>query len=288
MLERPPVRKAVIPAAGRGTRCLPLSKSIPKELLPVFDRPGIELICQEACESGVESFVLVSSPRKPELSAHFQTDAELEAQISNKPDLLAAIQRSAAYQVETCFQDEPKGLGHAVACAAELVGNEPFAVMLPDDLVLGAQPALAALIQAYEASGKSVVLLKEVPLEDTPRYGIVSGTVQDDGSVLIDDLVEKPAPEEAPSRLAVVGRYVFGPGMFERLASVQAGALGEIQLTDAMASLAREEGMIGLMIEGKRLDAGDTLGLFRAALHYAAESPQLRKMIIEFAGTLES
>jgi UTP--glucose-1-phosphate uridylyltransferase len=255
-------------------------------LLPVFDRPGIEWICQEAVDSGVDNLVLVSSPDKPNLSAHFEQDAELESQLTNKPELLARVQRSSSYKVTTCFQYQPKGLGHAVACAADLVGDEPFAVMLPDDLILGTPPALSALVQTYEQSGKSVVLLQEVPREETHRYGIVSGTVQDDGSVAIDDLVEKPAPEDAPSCLSVVGRYVFGPGIFERLAQVTPGALGEIQLTDAMASLARDEGMVGLMIQGKRLDAGDTAGLFRASLHIAAETPEARTMILELARTL--
>jgi UTP--glucose-1-phosphate uridylyltransferase len=256
-------------------------------LLPVFDRPGIEIIADEAVQSGIDTLVLVSNRSKLALEGHFAADSELEAALEGKPDLLRAVQRSAGYSVVMAYQDEALGLGHAVGCGEDAVDGEPFAVMLPDDLILGA-PALKALVDCYNRTGKSVVLLIEVPPEDTHRYGIVDGTRQPDGSIEIHNLVEKPAPEDAPSNLGIVGRYVFSPRLFDCLRQIEPGALGELQLTDAMAKLAQSEGMIGLMLDGLRLDAGDTMGLFRASLHYAsAASAEARAIVREVNASLD-
>jgi UTP--glucose-1-phosphate uridylyltransferase len=270
----------VIPAAGLGTRCLPLTKAIPKELLPILDRPGLELIVDEAVASGVDTIVLVTAESKPALEAHFEPNAELEALLTHKPDILEAVRRTTSQcQVISALQDKPLGLGHAVGCAEDAVGNEPFAVMLPDDLVFGAIPALSRLIELYEQSGKGIVLLQEVPQEDTERYGVVQGELCSDGTIAICDMVEKPRPEEAPSNLAIVGRYVFPGGFCQRIRSTKPGALGEIQLTDAMRSLAQDEGMIGVLLSGDRIDTGSPDGLFEAALYLAAREPSLRSMI---------
>ena len=283
------VRKAVIPAAGLGTRCLPLTKAVPKELLPIFNLPAIQRIAEEAVDSGLDTIVLVTGPDKAAIEHHFESNARLERRLATRPDLLESVQRPASLcQIATAPQDEPLGLGHAVGCAAEAVGNEPFAVMLPDDLVLGLQPALAPLLALYEATGKGVVLLMDVPREDTARYGVVDGDIDEKGVVHIRGLVEKPKPEEAPSTLAIVGRYVFPPSIFDRIRETTPGALGEIQLTDAMQGLAQEEGMLGLMIEGIRLDTGTPLGLLRAALHYAVAEDadhleQIQKWVAELS-----
>lgn len=270
----------MIPAAGLGTRCLPLTKAIPKELLPILDRPGLELIVDEAVASGVDTIVLVTAKSKPALEAHFEPNSALEALLTHKPDLLEAVQRTTSQcQVVSAPQDKPLGLGHAVGCAEDAVGNEPFAVMLPDDLVFGAIPALSRLIELYEQSGKGIVLLQEVPQEDTGRYGVVRGTVCSDGTIAISDMVEKPRPEEAPSNLAIVGRYVFPADFCQRIRSTKPGAQGEIQLTDAMRSLAQDEGMIGVLLSGDRIDTGSPAGLFEAALYLAAREPSLRSMI---------
>ncbi|MFT5429937.1 MAG: UTP--glucose-1-phosphate uridylyltransferase [Myxococcota bacterium] len=283
------VRKAVIPAAGLGTRCLPLTKAVPKELLPIYDRPALEVIAEEAAASGVEQLVLITGRGKSAIEDHFDSHPFLEAKLSGKPDLLASVRRqSKTIEAISVRQGAPLGLGHAVGCGERVVGDESFAVMLPDDLIFGAVPALKRLIDIHNETGKGVVLLMTVPKEQTQNYGIVSGETQPDGTILIDGLVEKPAPEDAPTNLAIVGRYVFPGSIFRYIRETQPGALGEIQLTDAMQTLAKHEGMIGVMIEGTRLDTGNPLGVLRAALHYAASrGPKEVEMIREFAKSLD-
>ena len=203
------VRKVIIPAAGLGTRCLPLTKAVPKELLPVFDRPGIEIIAQEAVDSGVETLVLVSGRGKSAIEDHFDRSPYLESRIKSNEALLGSVLHSASFQTVAVRQPTPQGLGHAVGCGEQAVGGEPFAVMLPDDLVWGDVPALKPMIELFERTGKRLVLLKEVPREQTSRYGIVDGQRNADGTISIRNLVEKPSPDEAPSNLAIIGRYVF-------------------------------------------------------------------------------
>ncbi len=278
------VRKAVIPAAGLGTRCLPLTKAVPKELLPIYDRPALEIIADEAADSGVDTLVLVTGRGKTAIEDHFDRHPHLESRLGGKADLVEAISRQTdRCEIVAVRQGEALGLGHAVGRAAAAVGDEPFAVMLPDDLVFGDQPALRALIAAYERTGQGAVLLMEVPDDEVSRYGIVAGSRNADGTVRIDDLVEKPLRNQAPTNLAIVGRYVFPPRIFAHIAATRPGALGEIQLTDAMRALTRESGLVGVMIEGLRLDTGSPLGLLWAGLHYASSrDPAAREMIRQF------
>jgi UTP--glucose-1-phosphate uridylyltransferase len=285
MSSHPPVRKAVIPAAGLGTRCLPLTKAVPKELLPVYDRPALELIAQEAVDSGINTLVLVTASGKSSVEDHFDTRPFLEQRLEGKPELLSSIQRFAnKCRVVSVRQGEPLGLGHAVGCADIAVGAEPFAVMLPDDLLFGDPPGIRPLIDVYERTGKGVVLLMEVPRDQTNRYGIVAGKSNSDGTISIDDLVEKPDPSVAPTNLAIVGRYVFPPSLFDKISATAPGTQGEIQLTDAMQALAREEGLLGVMLNSKRIDAGSILGLFEATLFQASLDPKARALLIEYAG----
>lgn len=283
-----PVDKAVIPAAGLGTRCLPLTKAVPKELLPIYDRPALEVIAEEASLSGIGTLVLITGRGKSAISDHFDRHPILEEQLAEKAALLAAVRRSETLcKTVSVRQGKALGLGHAVGCAEAAVGNEPFAVMLPDDLVHGPTPALKPLIECHEGTGRGVVLLMEVPDEQTSRYGIVSGRENADGTIDIDDLVEKPDSADAPSNLAIVGRYVFPPSLFARIRATPPGALGEIQLTDAMRGLARDEGLVGIRIAGTRLDTGTPLGILRAAMHYgAARDPAARQAILDLAATL--
>ena len=266
-----------------GTRCLPLTKAVPKELLPIYDRPALQIIAEEAAESGIHTLVLVTSRGKLGVEDHFDEHPLLLAHLEGKPDLQAAVQRAEQLcQVVSVRQGQPLGLGHAVGCAEPAVGEDPFAVVLPDDLVRDTVPALKRLVDVYERTGHGVVLLMEVPPEDTGRYGIVDAEPLADGTLRIRDLIEKPAPEAAPSNLAIVGRYVFPGGFFERIRATPPGALGEIQLTDAMRSLASEGKLLGVRLSGERLDTGSPIGVLRAALHYASDDPEARAMLREF------
>ena len=281
------VRKAVVPAAGLGTRCLPLTKAVPKELLPIYDRPAIEIIADEAVQSGITTLVLVTARGKSELEDHFDRHPYLEHRLAGKDALIELTLRPGrGLDVVAVRQGVPRGLGHAVGSADVVVGDEPFAVILPDDLIAGPRPALAPLIETFERTGKGVVLLMEVPDEDVSRYGIVAGERQPDGTIAITDLVEKPAQGEAPTNLAIVGRYVFPASLMERIRHTTPGALGEIQLTDAMQSLARDEGLLGVMLEGRRLDTGTPLGVLRASLYFAAQDPEARENLRRLADEL--
>jgi UTP--glucose-1-phosphate uridylyltransferase len=272
-----PVRKAVIPAAGLGTRCLPLTKALPKELLPIYNRPALEVIADEAVASGVDTLVLITSKGKSAVEDHFDRAPYLESRLEAKPALKDSIQRqSSMVRALSVRQGEARGLGHAVGCGETAVGNESFAVMLPDDLIFSETPALKRLIDVHEKTGKAVVLLMEVPWEQTRRYGVVEATQREDGHYDIHSLIEKPSPEVAPSNLAIVGRYVFPGCIFEKIRQTGSGALGEIQLTDAMMALANEQGMVGVMLEGTRLDTGNPLGLLLAGLHYASRDPDAK------------
>jgi len=279
-----PIRKAVIPAAGLGTRFLPATKAVPKELLPIVDTPTIQYIVEEAVAAGVHEVILICARGKDSIVDHFDIAAELEANLerSGKHELkkqMRAIARMA--NVVTVRQQEPLGLGHAVLCAKALVGDEPFVVMLGDDIIDGAVPATRQLTDCFQRHGKGTIALMEVPPEETSMYGIAAGTALDARTTRIERLVEKPKVDP-PSNLAVIGRYVLPPRIFEILEQVKPGVGGEIQLTDALAVLAREEGLLGYRFEGDRYDAGDRFGYLKANIAFALKRPEIAAPLREY------
>ena len=272
------VRKAVIPVAGLGTRMLPATKSIPKELVPVVSRPSIEWVVEAAMKSGITDVILVSSSGKSAIEDHFDRSPELERTLEEKGkhELLKAVRRPRELaRFASVRQHAPLGLGHAVGCAREVVGGEPFAVILPDELVHGEVPALAQCVETAEATGASTIGIVEVPKEDVVRYGIVDASEHGERTRRIHDLVEKPAVADAPSNLAITGPYVLAPEVFDELDRIEPGAGGELQLTDALRGLAAKHGMYGRLIEGERLDVGRPLGFVQANVAIGLEDPEI-------------
>ncbi len=267
------IRKAVFPVGGLGTRFLPATKAIPKEMLPVVDKPLIQYAVEEAQAAGIEEFIFVTGRGKSAIEDHFDSSSELENTLRDqgKTDYLDAITRwvPAAGSVAYTRQQEPLGLGHAVFCARHLVGNEPFAVLLADDLVLSDQPCLGQLLDVYAETGGNVVAVMDVPREETRRYGILDIEADDGRLASVKGLVEKPEPEHAPSTLSIIGRYVLQPEVFDFLAERREGAGGEIQLTDALASLLGRQPFHGLRFEGRRFDCGSKSGFLHACLAFA-------------------
>ena len=275
------IRTAVFPVAGWGTRFLPATKAVPKELLPIIDRPAIQYAVEEAIAAGIERVILVTSEHKRSIEDHFDIAADLEAVLEARGDIehLRAV-RAVADMVHlvTVRQKEQLGLGHAVLMARAAVGHEPFAVVLPDDLIIGKSPALGELIAAYKATSASVVAVMEVPKDQTRRYGIVdidTSLPSPDGgrTIPLRGLVEKPDPADAPSSLAIVGRYVLSPKIFDKLEQTPHGAGGEIQLTDAIQALASEQPIVGFKFSGTRYDVGAPEGWLKANLDLALEHP---------------
>ncbi|MFL6846418.1 MAG: UTP--glucose-1-phosphate uridylyltransferase GalU [Allosphingosinicella sp.] len=262
------VRKAVFPVAGLGTRFLPATKAIPKEMLTVVDRPLIQYAVEEALEAGIEQMIFVTGRGKTALEDHFDVAYELEATMRGRGKPLDALEstRLPAGALASVRQQEPLGLGHAVWCARELVGDEPFAVLLPDDLMYGKPGCLAQMVEAYERVGGNIVCVEEVPAEKTASYGIISPGGRDGRLTEVTGLVEKPKPEEAPSNLGVVGRYILQPEVMRILEDKEKGAGGEIQLTDAMAKLIGRQPFHGVTVEAERYDCGDKIGFVRANL----------------------
>ncbi|HEU4384335.1 MAG TPA: UTP--glucose-1-phosphate uridylyltransferase GalU [Anaeromyxobacteraceae bacterium] len=278
------IRKAVIPAAGLGTRFLPATKAVPKELLPIVDTPTVQYIVAEAVAAGVRDVILVCARGKDSIVDHFDIAGELEAHLEKAGkvglrDQMRAIAKMA--NVVTVRQQEPLGLGHAVLCARDVVGDEPFVVMLGDDVIDAAVPAARQLADCFQRHGLGTVALMEVPPEDTAMYGIAAGRALDARTVRIETLVEKPK-KDPPSNLAVIGRYVLPPRVFAILEGLPPGAGGEIQLTDALAVLAREQGLLGYRFEGQRYDAGDRLGYLKANIAFALKRPDLRDALRAF------
>jgi UTP--glucose-1-phosphate uridylyltransferase len=278
-----PVRKAVIPAAGLGTRFLPATKAVPKEMLPIVDVPTLQLVVEEALASGIEEIVLVTGRQKASIEDHFDVSYELEHTLRErgKKELLAGVERiSKMVRLVTVRQKEPLGLGHAVLVARQAIGDEPVAVLLGDDLydTDGKTPATRQLIETYEAHGRAVIALMEVEPGQEHLYGVVAGApLENSKSVLrITDMVEKPAPGTAPSRLAIVGRYVLPAAIWPILERTAPGKNGEIQLTDALRTLTAREGALGLTVDGVRHDAGDKLGYLGANLAWALKRDDLR------------
>ncbi|MQX54369.1 UTP--glucose-1-phosphate uridylyltransferase GalU [Alcanivorax sediminis] len=282
------VRKAVLPVAGFGSRMLPASKSIPKEMLPIVDRPAIEYVVKEAVRAGIKEIILVSHSAKTAIEDYFDTQFELEQQLAEKGknDLLAEVQNilPADVSVISVRQHRALGLGHAVACAAPVVGNEPFAVLLPDVLVdcEGMAEDLTMMVENYLSSGAAQIMVEEVPAERVDQYGIVAlqGTVPAPGqSAAMTAVVEKPAVEEAPSRLSVVGRYVLPGEIMEILARTAPGAGNEIQLTDAIATLLEHAPVEAYAMQGRTFDCGNKAGYLQAIFHFAARHPELGEQV---------
>ena len=277
------VRKAVLPAAGWGTRFLPATKAQPKEMLPLVDKPVIQYAVEEAVAAGIEQIIIVTSSQKRAIEDHFDVSYELEHLLEERGDveMLRRIKHiSDLAQIAYVRQKEQLGLGHAVLMAKELIGHEPFAVILSDDVVVGDRPCIGQLIHAYNETHSSVVAVMEVPHEDTSRYGVIdsepAGNDQDHGRLFrVKGLVEKPNPADAPSDLAIIGRYVLTPKIFDKLEQTQRGAGGEIQLTDAIEALMQEQEVYAYAFEGTRYDAGTTMGWLKASVELALQRPDL-------------
>lgn len=285
-----PVRKAVFPVGGLGTRFLPATKALPKEMLPVVDKPLIQYAVEEAQAGGVDEFVFVTGRGKSAIEDHFDRSYEMESTLAarGKTDLLAQATASVPPPGKIAYtrQQEPMGLGHAVLCAAPLAGDDPIAVLLADDLILSADACLAQMMRAYARLGGNLVAVMEVPLEHTARYGIVTPGARDGDVVEVKGLVEKPKPEDAPSRLAVIGRYILQPEIFDHLRAQEAGAGGEIQLTDSMAKLIDDQPFHGVLFEGRRFDCGDKVGFLEANIAFALDRTDMREALKDRIGEL--
>ncbi len=268
-----PVRKAVFPVGGLGTRFLPVTKAVPKEMLPVVDKPLIQYAVEEAFAAGIEDFIFVTSAGKAALEDHFGRNHQLEDALAarGKAAELKVLQATMPEEGRFSYtrQQQPLGLGHAVWCARNLVGNEPFAVILADDLILSQTPCLKQMVDVYNRHGGNVIATMAVPHEQTARYGVIDAGGVQANPVPVRALVEKPAPDEAPSNLAVIGRYILQPEVFSFLERKETGAGGEIQLTDAMAKLIGDQPFHGLDFEGRRFDCGDKIGFLEANIAYA-------------------
>ncbi|RDI45704.1 UTP--glucose-1-phosphate uridylyltransferase GalU [Falsibacillus pallidus] len=279
------VRKAIIPAAGLGTRFLPATKAMPKEMLPIVDKPTIQYIVEEAIESGIEDIIIVTGKGKRAIEDHFDHSFELEQNLLDKGklELLSEVQKtSKMVDIHYIRQKEPKGLGHAVWCARKFIGNEPFAVLLGDDIVQAEKPCLKQMIDQFNRYKSSILGVQTVPEDEVSRYGIVGGSQIGDRFYGIDQLVEKPKREEAPSNLAIMGRYILSPKIFEILSRQKPGAGGEIQLTDAISELNKYEAVYAYDFEGTRYDVGEKLGFIKTTLEFALKRDDLNKHLLDY------
>lgn len=280
-----PVRRAVIPAAGLGTRFLPATKATPKEMLPIVDKPTIQYIIEEALASGIEDIIIISGKSKRAIEDHFDRNMELEMSLeaSGKFEQLEMVRRISEINLHYIRQKEPRGLGHAILCARRFIGDEPFAVLLGDDVVDSEKPALKQLIDVYDRRGFSVLGVQEVAPEKVSSYGIIDGAPTEEArTYIVKDMVEKPAQEEAPSRLAVLGRYIITPEIFDILENTPPGRGNEIQLTDALRVLAKQQPMYAYNFEGRRYDVGDKQGFIEATVEYALKRPEMRSKLLEY------
>ncbi len=279
------VRKAIIPAAGLGTRFLPATKAVPKELLPIVDTPTIQYIVEEVYAAGIETLIIVTGKGKSAIEDHFDLNLELARKLEadGKQDLARCLNDQAnLVKVVSIRQQQPRGLGHAVLCAKEIIGDEPFAVLLGDDLVDASVPCTKQMISVYERYHKSVVALMPVDNDDVPKFGICGGTSLSDREIDITAMVEKPKLADAPSNLAIVGRYILTPEIFEILEKTLPGKGGEIQLTDAMNTLRARDGFVGYRFEGQRYDAGDKFGFLQANIAYGLKNPEIAPKLMEY------
>ena len=278
------IRTAVIPAAGLGTRFLPATKAQPKEMLPIVDKPCIQYIIEEAIDSGIEDILIITGRNKRAIEDHFDRAVELELTLKaqGKYDLLGLVQELSRVTIHYVRQKEPKGLGHAVLCARHFVGDEPFAVLLGDDIMDAEVPVLKQLMDVYEDCEGSVLGVQEVPKDRVSSYGVVKPVAVKERLWRADDLVEKPSVEEAPSRLAVLGRYIISPEIFGILEKTEPGRGGEIQLTDALKKLSEREPVYAYEFEGRRYDVGDKQGYLEATVDFALKRPDLREPFLRY------
>ncbi|MEK4424509.1 UTP--glucose-1-phosphate uridylyltransferase GalU [Solibacillus sp. FSL K6-1523] len=279
------IKKAIIPAAGMGTRFLPATKAMPKEMLPIIDRPTIEYIVEEAILSGIEDIIIVTGKGKRAIEDHFDRNFELEQNLKDKGkfDLLEKVNKSSNINIHYIRQKEPKGLGHAIWCARKFIGNEPFAVLLGDDIVQADIPCTKQLMDQYELTNSSIIGVQQVAYEDTNRYGIIDPIKNEDGMYRVRKFVEKPEQGTAPSDLAIMGRYVLMPEIFDLLEKQEVGACGEIQLTDAIQKLNEIQSVYAYNFKGKRYDIGEQLGFIRTTIEFALRNnehgPDILKML---------
>ena len=284
------IRKAIIPAAGLGTRFLPATKAQPKEMLPIVDKPTLQYIIEECVASGIEEILIITGRNKKSIEDHFDRSVELEMELekSGKEEMLKMVREiSDMVNIHFIRQKEPRGLGHAILCAKTFVGNEPFAVLLGDDVVYSDnKPCLKQLIDCYEEYKTSVLGVQTVEPQDVNKYGIVGGLHIEDRVYKVKNLIEKPAVEEAPSNVAILGRYIITPKIFEILENTKPGKGNEIQLTDALLELIKHEAMYAYDFEGRRYDVGDKLGFLQATVEYALRKKELRDGFIEYLKTI--
>ncbi|WP_342430870.1 UTP--glucose-1-phosphate uridylyltransferase GalU [Neobacillus sp. FSL H8-0543] len=281
------IRKAIIPAAGLGTRFLPATKAQPKEMLPIVDKPTIQYIVEEAVASGIEEIIIIIGRGKRSIEDHFDKSYELEDTLfkKNKHELLEQVKKiSNLVNIVYVRQKEPKGLGHAILCAKSVIGNEPFAVMLGDDIVMSDIPCLKQVIDVYEYYNSSVVAVQGVPEEDVSKYGIIKpkGAMLESNLFHIDSLVEKPSKEEAPSRFAIMGRYVLSPEIFDILARIPIGQGDELQLTDAINELNKQQAVLAYNFEGRRYDIGDKIGFIKATIDFALQRDDISEQVKDY------
>ena len=280
------VRKAIIPAAGLGTRFLPATKAQPKEMLPIVDKPTLQYIIEEAVESGIEEILIITGRNKKSIEDHFDRSIELEIELEKKgkDDLLKAVRQiSDMVNIHYIRQKEPKGLGHAIYCAKSFIGNEPFAVLLGDDIVYTKDKAcLKQLIEVHHEYKTTVLGVQEVPLQEVNKYGIIKGKNIEGNIFKVKDLVEKPLEKDAPSNIAILGRYIINPSIFDVLENTQPGKGEEIQLTDALKELAQREAMYAYIFEGRRYDVGDKLGFLEATVEFALRREDLREDFLHY------
>ena len=285
------INKAIFPVAGLGTRFLPATKAQPKEMLPVVDKPLIQYAVEEAYAAGVREMIFVTGRHKRPIEDHFDMTFELEVALeqAGKQELLDVVRNVKPDDMECVYvrQAQALGLGHAVLCAQRLIGNEPFAVLLADDLMVGATPVLKQMVEQFAEWRASIIAVQEVPADQTRRYGIVAGTAVNDRMLDVTRIVEKPSPEDAPSRLGVAGRYILTPGVLHEIANQPRGVGGEIQLTDGIAGLLRREKVFAFRYEGKRYDCGSKEGFLQANVELALAHPQLGAGFREFLQGLD-
>lgn len=279
------VKKAIIPAAGLGTRFLPATKSIPKEMLPIVDKPTIQYIVEEVIASGIEDVLIITGRNKGSIEEHFDRAVELEENLerNNKEELLEEVRKiSKMINIHTVRQKDPLGLGHAVYCAKSFVGNEPFAVLLGDDVVDSQKPCLKQMMEVFEQYNSTILGVQPVAWENVNKYGIVSGEKISDNIYTVNDLVEKPSREKAPTNIAILGRYIITPKIFEILENTNKGVGGEIQLTDGLKNLCNIEEVYAYTFEGRRYDVGSKIGFLEATVDYALKREDLRDEFIAY------